>query len=900
MRGVALVVSSLDRVLSSAAVIPVLVGPLTVLWTVLPGILVSLGALLLASFRPSGMKRLAHVLWRLKWILLPAALAIAGLAVGLPRMFATGKAVAKQEAASQDWPMLRGGAARRGAQPGAPDPTAAGLVWRSTQPSTTYYSSPAVLGNRVYATTADKGIYRDSGAIVCLDADTGGVVWQLEPKGYRATFSSPAVSGKYLVVGEGLHYTRDARVTCVDVSDEAAPRILWEFRTKSHVESSPCIADGRVYVGAGDDGYYCFDLEPDASGQPQMRWHLEGADYPDAETSPVVADGKVFVGLGMRGNAVCCLDAATGKELWRVATPYPVFAAPTVSGGRVFVGMGNGNYIQTAEEAAQSELAKMRQEGASAEALAEAEKHLGPVGEVWGISIENPENRWTYALPQTVLGAVAADDGQIYFGSRDGSLTCLTQEGRLVGSYQAAEPIMVSPAVAGEHVYFVTNSGRLVALKKNGLQLVWDGAAGTSGRFLSSPAVARGHVYLGSEEHGLVCMGRESDAAVAAALPWRGRLGGPGMGGNLDGQPLPDAGTLLWRWADRATTGSKTTIVAPAAAYEGALYVPVADGPRRGVARLRPSKDNPAKVQEEWFAEIEGGVWDSPAVGYIVYCLAGQRDSPVRRVLELYGNTGEVSWSPQHEPGPAALTLCDSGCLVSTSASQAIKRPDRLRLICPDELKWSLLGLGEPACDGSLAVAGGPRQAAATCLDLPTGRTLWSAQVLASGQCPTTPPVLAGGKVLFGTSTGVTALSLFDGSRVWESAAGATPYGELAAKNGWVVYVTKAAVAMADAEAGAQAQTPAGEVVVLDATAGQEIARVAGALPIVPPVLVGRFVYYATEKSIQRLDPATGQTAAWMDTSWMGLITSPMIAADGMLYFAADRVGFVCAGAKRQ
>jgi outer membrane protein assembly factor BamB len=760
-----------------------------------------------------------------------------------------------------------------------------------------------VLGNRVYATTADKGIYRDSGAIVCLDADTGGVVWQLEPKGYRATFSSPAVSGKYLVVGEGLHYTHDARVSCVDVSNEAAPRVLWDFRTKSHVESSPCIADGRVYVGAGDDGYYCFDLEPDASGQPQLRWHLAGADYPDAETSPVVADGKVFVGLGMRGNAVCCLDAATGREIWRVMTPYPIFTAPTVAGGRVFVGMGNGNYIQSAEEAAKSELDKMRQEGASDESLAEAEKHLGAAGEVWGISVANPEDRWTYPLPQTVLGAVAADEGQIYFGARDGSLYCLTQEGRAVGTFQAGEPIMVSPAVAGEHVYFVTNSGRLVCLKKNGLQLAWDGAVGTSGRFLSSPAVARGHVYLGSEEHGLVCMGRES-AAVVAAQPWLGRMGGPGMGGNVDGQSLPDAGMLLWRWADRATTGPKTTIVAPAAAYEGALYVPVADGPRRGVACLRPAKDNPTKVQEEWFANVEGGVWDSPAVlDNVVYCLSAKSDFPKRLVLELGLGTGEVSLGIPLASGSATLTPCYApqlSLLVNVSGSLTEKRLDVLKLIRWDgEEPWSVPELGEPVCEGSLAVAGGPRQTAATCLDLPTRRTLWSAQVLASGQCPTTPPVLAGGKVLFGTPTGVAALSLLDGSHVWESPAGAAPSGDLAAKNGWVVYVTKAAVAMAD-EAGAQAQTPAGEVVVLDATSGQEIARATGALANVAPMLVGKYVYFATEKSIQRLDPATSQTAAWMDTSWMGTITSPMIAADGMLYFATDRVGFVCAGAKRQ
>ena len=32
------------------------------------------------------------------------------------------------------------------------------------------------------------------------------------PEGFRATFSSPAISGKYLVTGEGLHQVRDGRI----------------------------------------------------------------------------------------------------------------------------------------------------------------------------------------------------------------------------------------------------------------------------------------------------------------------------------------------------------------------------------------------------------------------------------------------------------------------------------------------------------------------------------------------------------------------------------------------------------------------------------------------------------------------------------------------------------------
>ena len=93
-------------------------------------------------------------------------------------------------------------------------------------------------------------------------------------------------------------------------------------------------ADGKVYVGAGDDGYYCLSLEPEAPGKPRLIWHLPGEDYPDAETSLAVHNGKVYAGLGFGGKALCVLDAGSGKELKRVPLKYPAFSPPTISEGK--------------------------------------------------------------------------------------------------------------------------------------------------------------------------------------------------------------------------------------------------------------------------------------------------------------------------------------------------------------------------------------------------------------------------------------------------------------------------------------------------------------------------------------------------------------------------------------
>jgi outer membrane protein assembly factor BamB len=413
------------------AVAPVVVGPLQVLIAILPALLLSLGGLIVGLLRPRAMWAGVKLLWRQKI----AVAVIAGIATGavflvsLVKSFASNGGPTPEQVSGADWPMFRGGLQRRGSSDTAEPPTTGGINWSffdKTAGMKTFFASPAVVGNRVYVTAADKGPLRDRGAISCLDADTGGGVWTSAPSGYLATFSSPSIAGKYLVCGEGLHYTRTARVVCMDVTERG--KILWTYQTRSHVESTPCIHEDRVYVGAGDDGYYCFRLEPDADGKPVMLWHAETERCPDAETSPAVHDGLVFAGLGMDGKAVVCLSADTGEQVWRTDTPYPVFSPPTVAGGSVIVGMGNGNFIESAEEVRRKELDKLRKEGKSAAEIAAAEKMLRPAGEIWCLKEKTGEVQWKFLAADTILGAVAAGKDRLYFGARDGYVYCIDRK----------------------------------------------------------------------------------------------------------------------------------------------------------------------------------------------------------------------------------------------------------------------------------------------------------------------------------------------------------------------------------------------------------------------------------------------------------------------------------------
>ncbi len=546
-------------------VVPVLVGPLQALLVVLPGILIALGSLFITLFKPSTVKRLLLLLWSQKFVVVPVLLLAVAASWGLtalkPLIF---PAVALDVGAASDgeWPVWRGGPHRRGAVLDAEGPAHGNVVWSFVHNGIKdFYCSPAVVGNRVYATSARWELFKKDGAIYSLDADTGKLVWAFDSDGYRATFSSPAihrdeVTGKrYLVVGEGLHLTNDARVFCLDIdASEKAHQgvVLWSYRTKSHVESSPCIADGKVFIGAGDDGLYCFNLQQEGR-EAQPLWHLHGDRYADCETSPVYdeaeggeaggdARGKVYFGLGISGQAVVCADAQTGEELWRVDTPYPVFGCPSIAEGKLYCGMGHGDFVNTAEQVAANRRVKLTEAGKSESEIAKDVAKIRPVGEVWCIDLVSHEVDWKFPVGRVVLGAVAVDGDRVYFGSRDEHLYSVSTDGKTSRKWNARASLVTSPAVAGEYVYTVTETGHLHGLDKEKMTPVWD--VSLNAPSFSSPTVARGHVYIGSTGNGLLCVGKPGRDKVAPL--WAGAFGGAGKAGWTDDSMLPGSGSYAW------------------------------------------------------------------------------------------------------------------------------------------------------------------------------------------------------------------------------------------------------------------------------------------------------------------------------------------------------------------
>jgi eukaryotic-like serine/threonine-protein kinase len=302
-----------------------------------------------------------------------------------------------------------------------------------------------------------------------------GVKWTFRTAG--PVLSSPAVAGGSVFFGSNDHnlYAVDA----------ATGQLRWKFASEGRISSSPAVAGGHVYFASFDGNFYALDA---ASGKPVWKFatggerrfsgrHLHGAD-PAAEvmpdpfdfflSSPALDADAVYFGSG-DGN-VYALDAARGTLRWKYHTGNVVHASPAIAAGVVYVGSWDSYFY-------------------ALDARSGALRWRFKTGEDAAISNQ-----------VGIQSSAVIADGTVYFGCRDSNLYALdAATGTKRWAYSTKGSwVISSPVVEGGKVYFTTSdSGLLLAADvKSGAPVF--SLAFNNWPFFSSPALAAGHLYIGS------------------------------------------------------------------------------------------------------------------------------------------------------------------------------------------------------------------------------------------------------------------------------------------------------------------------------------------------------------------------------------------------------------------
>jgi outer membrane protein assembly factor BamB len=216
------------------------------------------------------------------------------------------------------------------------------LLWSFEAPEPGYVvGAPVASDEAIYLAVGHPNGFQQKGAVYALDLTTGKSKWVYDNSGAMLhTASTPLLSRGRLIVGEGLHNNFSCRLHCIDAR---AGHALWTFPATDHIEGGPAIAGDLVVFPAGNDGLYAVQAETG-----KQKWNFRADLHIDS--TPFVHDGRIYVGSGpsRRFDAlqVVCLEAASGKPIWRTPVKLPAWGSPIVASGRVFVGLGNGRLTQ--------------------------------------------------------------------------------------------------------------------------------------------------------------------------------------------------------------------------------------------------------------------------------------------------------------------------------------------------------------------------------------------------------------------------------------------------------------------------------------------------------------------------------------------------------------------------
>ncbi|RJR35930.1 MAG: hypothetical protein C4567_14275, partial [Deltaproteobacteria bacterium] len=103
----------------------------------------------------------------------------------------------------------------------------------------------------------------------------------------------------------------------------------WSFATNHHVDSSPAVCGGKVFIGSWDMHVYALNA---TTGKSLWNRQFNNAIY----SSPAVSGTRVYVGC--TDNNVYALNTNTGATTWFFSTGGPVYSSPAVSNGAVYIG----------------------------------------------------------------------------------------------------------------------------------------------------------------------------------------------------------------------------------------------------------------------------------------------------------------------------------------------------------------------------------------------------------------------------------------------------------------------------------------------------------------------------------------------------------------------------------
>ncbi len=318
--------------------------------------------------------------------------------------------------------------------------------------------------------------------------------------------SAPAVSPG------AVHRRTQQLVTAYRISpDNVLP--LWAFECEDEIRSTPCVAEGRVFVGAYDNNLYAIDVE---TGEFRWKYATDGG----VASSPTTWNDRVI--FGSLDERVYSLFASSGQRAWVFRTHGRIYSSPRAEYGHVFLGSDDGVfYAINAMSGREAWRVDIGSRIRSSPLVSEELLYFGSDDGVIHALDLSGEAKWRFVSKRAVISSPALAEGLVVVGSQDWSVYAIdANSGWSTWRYRTNNAVISSPAIRDGIVYIGSADGALHAIDLFSGQRRWTFESG--GQITSSPLAHRDAVYFGSND-GCVY----SVDLVKGQLRWKFQSQGP-------------------------------------------------------------------------------------------------------------------------------------------------------------------------------------------------------------------------------------------------------------------------------------------------------------------------------------------------------------------------------------
>jgi outer membrane protein assembly factor BamB len=269
--------------------------------------------------------------------------------------------------------------------------------------------------------------------------------------------------------------------------------VLWYNSTGDTTYSSPCVADGRVFLGVGDSMKCYYE------NNGTLAWTM----YPIQNvagsfgvcSSPAYANGCIYFGA----DRIYCVWATNGSIRWKVDKPNIKHGdgTPTLAYGKVFI--AGSDY----------KLYCIDQINGTVDWTFQAKSDYPPA---------IPDNWGLYAAPAVVNGSVylAACDWYLYQINVSQATSVATANNTFkMGWASYSSPVVVNDKVYVGCSYMEKRSqSRFYCLWASNLTKIWEFYPNTHSGFFGSAGYYNGQLFIGSIDGALYCLNATSGSQI--------------------------------------------------------------------------------------------------------------------------------------------------------------------------------------------------------------------------------------------------------------------------------------------------------------------------------------------------------------------------------------------------